>query len=146
MKIQSFKTVTNISHLRKWEKSKLTSIVIEEILKITYPKYSKLLPLKKKKLHLSIFNYLFDGEEAMFSEIEEMTNVVFACNLKGYQFLIEKNQLKSFEELDEFMNIKKEKSFEVLNQSFSSSQPSDKPNTLHFDQTRWSVSSDPYGA
>ena len=119
MKIQSFKTVTDFPQVKTWEKRRLSSVVIEEILKITYPSHTKLLPLQRKKLYLYVFDYLFDAVEEIFSEIEAMTNVVFAYNLKGYQFLVEKNRLKSFAELDDYMQLKKNKSFDVLNHSLS---------------------------
>jgi len=118
MKIQNVKTVENFSPIKHWEKEKMYSIVIDEILKLTDPHGSNS-PMRKMKLYFSISDYLFNDDESAFYAIESYTNVLTACNLKGYRFLIQKNNIQSFAALDKFMAIKKEKSFARLNQSLS---------------------------
>jgi hypothetical protein len=56
----------------------------------------------------------------MFYEIENFSNLITACNLKGYKVIIQKNRLTSFSDLDKYMMIKESKSFAILNQSLTS--------------------------
>jgi len=106
-------------HSQKWTNSHLHSIVVEEILNLTYPNFQKLFPFKKEELYQIIFNYFFNDDDAMFYEIENFSNLITACNLKGYKVIIQKNRLVSFSDFDKYMMGKKSKSFEVLNTSLT---------------------------
>ena len=55
----------------------------------------------------------------MFYEIENFSNLITACNLKGYKVIIQKNGLASFSDFDEYMTSKKSKSFNALSQSLT---------------------------
>ena len=106
-------------HSEKWTNSHLHSVVVEEILNLTYPNFQNLFPFKKEELYQIIFNYFFNDDNAMFYEIENFSNLITACNLKGYKVIIQKNSLTSFAGFDEYMMVKKSKSFDVLSQSLT---------------------------
>jgi len=97
----------------------LHSVVVEEILNLTYPNFQKLFPFKKEEFYQVIFNYFFNDDNAMFYEIENFSNLITACNLKGYKVIIQKNRLTSFSDLDKYIIIKESKSFAILNQSLT---------------------------
>lgn len=107
-------------HSEKQTNSHLHSVVVEEILNLTYPNFQKLFPFKKEEFYQVIFNYFFNDDNAMFYEIENFSNLITACNLKGYKVIIQKNRLTSFSDLDKYMMIKESKSFAILNQSLTS--------------------------
>lgn len=104
-------------HSEKWTNSHLHSIVVEEILNLTYPNFQKLFPFKKEEFYQVILNYFFNDDSAMFNEIKNFSNLITACNLKGYKVIIQQNRLTSFSDLDKYMMIKKSQSFDVLCQS-----------------------------
>ncbi|MFK8005407.1 MAG: hypothetical protein AB8H03_03510 [Saprospiraceae bacterium] len=104
-------------HSQKWTNSHLHSVVVEEVLNLTYPNFQKLFPFKKEELYQVIFNYFFNDDDAMFYEIENFSNLITACNLKGYKVIIQKNRLTSFSDFDKYMMVKKSKSLDALNQS-----------------------------
>jgi len=106
-------------HSEKWTNSHLHSVVVEEILNLTYPNFQKLFPFKKEEFYQVIFNYFFNDDNAMFYEIENFSNLITACNLKGYKVIIQKNRLTSFSDLDKYIIIKESKSFAILNQSLT---------------------------
>lgn len=106
-------------HSEKWTNSHLHSVVVEEILNLTYPNFQKLFPFKKEEFYQVIFNYFFNDDNAIFYEIENFSNIITACNLKGYKVIIQKNSLTSFSDFDKYMMIKKSKSFDILNQSLT---------------------------
>jgi hypothetical protein len=106
-------------HSKKWTNSHLHSVVVEEILNLTYPNFQKLFPFKKEEFYQVIFNYFFNDDNAMFYEIENFSNLITACNLKGYKVIIQKNRLTSFSDLDKYIIIKESKSFAILNQSLT---------------------------
>ena len=119
MKIFSISKTNDSFHLKKWSNSHLHSIVVEEVLNLTYPNFQKLFPLKKEELYRVIFNYFFNDDETMFLEIENSSNLITACNLKGYKVIIQKNGLTSFSTFDNYMMSKKSKSFDILKQTLT---------------------------
>lgn len=108
-----------LTHSQIWTNSHLHSVVVEEILNLTYPNFQKLFPFKKEEFCQVIFHYFFNDDNAMFYEIENFSNLITACNLKGYKVIIQKNRLTSFSDLDRYMMSKKFKSFDALNQSLT---------------------------
>lgn len=106
-------------HSKKWTNSHLHSVVVEEILNLTYPNFQKLFPFKKEEFYQVIFNYFFNDDNAIFYAIENFSNLITACNLKEYKVIIQKNRLTSFSDFDKYMLIKKSKSFDILNQSLT---------------------------
>jgi len=107
------------SHSTDGINSHLHSTVVEEVLNLTFPISQKLLPFKKEEFYQLIFNYFFNDDEAMFYEIEHSSNLITACNLKGYKTIIQKNRLTSFSAFDNYMMVKKSKSFDKLNQTLT---------------------------
>lgn len=91
-----------------------SSIVIEEVLKMTYPQYAQLFTFKKEELHGYIYDYFFDNNEDMFYTIGSFTNMMTASCLKGFLLIIQKNNLNSFNALDLHMATKKARSFALL--------------------------------
>lgn len=106
-------------HLEKWTNSQLHSVVVEEILNLTYPNFQNLFPFKKEEFFHIVFNYFFNDNKAMFYEIENFSNLITACNLKGYKVIIQKNELTSFADFDKYMMVKKSKSLDTLSQSLT---------------------------
>lgn len=106
-------------HSKKWANSHLHSVVVEEILNLTYPNFQKLFLFKKEEFYQVVFNYFFNDDNGMFYEIENFSNLITACNLKGYKVIIQKNKLTSFADFDNYMMVKKSKSFDVLRQSLT---------------------------
>jgi hypothetical protein len=103
------------ANTQKRVSSKMSSFIIENVLNTTFPKYAQLFPFKKKELNEYIFQYLFNNDEEMFYKIGAFTNMTTASGLKGFQLLVQKNDLKSFEEFDLLMNTKKARTFVSLN-------------------------------
>lgn len=117
MKNLFFDNPTESVHSKKWTNSHLHSVVVEEILSLTYPNFQKLFPFKKGEFYQVISNYFFNDDDAMFYEIENCSNLITACNFKGYKVIIQKNGLTSFSAFDNYMMSKKSKSFAGLNQT-----------------------------
>ncbi len=116
MKNLSVNTTNKSVHPEKWSNSHLHSIVVDEVLNLTYPNFRNLFFFKKVELYQVIFNYFFTDDEALFYEIENFSNLITACNLKGHKVIIQKNGLTSFDAFDNYMMSKKSKSFGNLNQ------------------------------
>lgn len=112
------KTIKSV-HPEKWTNSHLHSIVVDEVLNLTYPNFQNLFPFKKEELYRVIFNYFFNDDDAMFYEIENFSNLITACNLKGLKIIIQKNGLTSFDTFDKHLISEKSKSFESLNQALT---------------------------
>ncbi len=104
---------------KKGTNSHLHSVVVDEVLNLTYPNFQKLFPFKKEEFYQVIFNYFFNDNDAMFYEIENFSNLITACNLKGYKVIIQENSLTSFDAFDLYMMSKKSKSFDRLNQALT---------------------------
>ncbi|MFK7774356.1 MAG: hypothetical protein AB8F94_19565 [Saprospiraceae bacterium] len=119
MKNLHISQTNEVIHSQKWTNSHLHSVVVEEILNLTYPNFQKLFPFKKEEFFQVIFNYFFNDDDAMFYEIENFSNLITACNLKGYKIIIQKNRLTSFAGFDEYMMVKKSKSLDLLNHSLT---------------------------
>ena len=106
---------TQKNTLQKRNEKNIPSKVVEEVLKMTYPNYDQLFNFKKEELHGYIFNYFFEDEnEEMFYKIGSFTNMMTASCLKGFQLIIQKNNLNSFKALDIHMDAKKTRSFNML--------------------------------
>lgn len=103
-------------HFKEWTSSHLHSVIVDEVLNLTYPNFQKLFPFKKEEFYRVIFYYFFNDDDAMFYEIENFSNLITACNLKGYKVIIQNHGLTSFEAFDHYMMSKKAKSFDNLNQ------------------------------
>ena len=114
MKNLAFTTNPN-DKFQKRNTQNLSSKVVEEMLKMTYPNYDQLFNLKKEELYGYIFNYFFNTDnDDMFYKIGSFTNMMTASCLKGFQLIIQKNNLNSFEALDLHMDAKKTRSFILL--------------------------------
>jgi len=114
---------TQKDNLHQQNEKDIPSKVIKEVLRMTYPNYDQLFNFKKEELHGYIFNYFFDDEkEDMFYKIGSFTNMMTASCLKGFQLIIEKNNLNSFEALDLHMDAKKARSFTLLSANLTENE------------------------
>ncbi|MEM6967591.1 MAG: hypothetical protein AAF573_22695 [Bacteroidota bacterium] len=89
----------------------LYSQIIEEVLSLTYPSYQNFFYHKKEELYRYIFDYFFNDDETVLVAIEGFTNVATAHHLQGFKVLVQKHQLASFDEFDDYMILKKNASF-----------------------------------
>jgi len=99
---------------KKRVNTKMHSVVIEEVLKITYPNFQNMFSYKKAELYQLIFNYFFNDDEDALFEIEMFSNFKTACHIKGLRFVIRKESLKSYQAFDKYMATIKEKSLNAL--------------------------------
>lgn len=100
---------------KKRVNTKMHSSVIEEVLNITFPNFQNIFSYKKEELYRLIFNYFFNNDEDALFEIEMFSNFKTACHIKGLRFVIKNQDLKSFQDFDEYMSTVKEKSLSSLN-------------------------------
>lgn len=107
-----------VTHLQNCDSPNpaMHSEVIDEVLRLTYPNFQKLFPFKKEEFYHLIFKYFFMDDEKKFYEIEAFSNLITACNLKGYKVAIQNNGINSFAAFDQYMLTKKAKSFALVSQ------------------------------
>lgn len=101
------------------ENNSTYSTVVDEVLQLTFPNLENLFDFKKKEFYRLIERYFFHEELKLFQQIETFSNSATAQSLRGFQLLIKKNKLTSFAALDQYMSVKKARSFAWLNQSLA---------------------------
>lgn len=119
MKNSSFKKNQKTIHLQKRNRHPFFSKTIEEALQLTYPNFQKLFAFKKEELYQLMTDYLFKNRQDVLDEIEAFTNSMTVCHLEGYQRIIQRNGINSFEAFDQYLARKKAKSFAMLKRSLA---------------------------
>ena len=79
------------------------SSVIYDAISRTFPKIRKWNNSEKNHLFELIKKYLFENKILLLEELTQLTNTATSIIISGYQISVEKNNLKTLEELEKYL-------------------------------------------